>query len=62
MKKLKNKNYRTLINQMNSKRLNPKPQMKIDTLENGVLPKNTKIEIGKGEEKRTIDISQYIVK
>ena len=62
MKKLKNKKYRTLINQMNSKKLNPKPQMKIETLDNKVLPKKTIIEIGSGKDKRTIDISQYLIK
>jgi len=75
-KKRNKKKYRTMKNEIDSKRLNQKPQLKIETLDNKVLPKNTKVEIGiwieddKGEVyhkkgkgiSRTIDISQYIIK
>lgn len=61
-KKKGRKKYKTISNEIQSKKFNKKPQMRVDTLENGVRPKNTKIEIGKGKDKRTIDISQYIIK
>ena len=41
---------------------NKKHTEDIEELNNGVVPKKTLIEIGKGRNKRKIDISQYILK
>ena len=61
--KMKKKKLHTKFNEWNSKRLYPKKRpMRVDELNNGVRPKKTLIEIGKGKDKRKIDISQYILK
>ena len=61
--KMKKKKLHTKFNEWNSKRLYPqKRPMRVDELNNGVVPKKTLIEIGKGRDKRKIDISQYILK
>ena len=57
-----NKHIYTTINEWKSKRINPKKKVDIEELNNGVVPKKTLIEIGKGKDKRKIDISQYILK
>ena len=57
-----NKHIYTTINEWKSKRINPKKKVDIEELNNGVVPKKTLIEIGKGWDKRKIDISQYILK
>ena len=60
---MKKKKLHTKFNEWNSKRLYPqKRPMRVDELNNGVRPKKTLIEIGKGKDKRKIDISQYILK
>ena len=60
---MKKKTLHTKFNEWNSKRLYPqKRPMIVDELNNGVRPKKTLIEIGKGKDKRKIDISQYILK
>ena len=60
---MKKKKLYTKFNEWNSKRLYPhKKPMRVDTMNNGVVPKKTLIEIGKGKDKRKIDISQYILK
>ena len=56
------KHIYTKLNEWNSRKLNPKPKLNIEELNNGVRPKKTLIEIGKGKDKRKIDISQYILK
>ncbi len=56
------KHITTKLNEWNSKRVNPKQQIKVEELNNGVVPKKTLVEIGKGRDKRKIDISQYILK
>ena len=56
------KHITTTINEWKSKRVNPKKKLDIEELNNGVVPKKTLVEIGKGRNKRKIDISQYILK
>ena len=56
------KHITTRLNEWNSRRLNPKQQIKVEELNNGVVPKKTLVEIGKGWDKKVIDISQYILK
>ena len=57
-----NKHITTTINEWKSKRINPKKKVDIEELNNGVVPKKTLIEIGKGRDKRKINISQYILR
>ena len=56
------KHITTRLNEWNSRRLNPKQQIKVKELNNGVVPKKTLVEIGEGWDKKVIDISQYILK
>ncbi|MDB9854080.1 hypothetical protein OAC91_02470 [Candidatus Marinimicrobia bacterium] len=58
----KKKHITTKLNEWNSQRTNPRKQIKVEELNNGVVPKKTLVEIGKGGDKRNIDISQYILK